>query len=458
VEAAACTEPASAGPVYSRRQPELGTLYRVVRENLRTLYAAAQDGFAGAALPPFVRQEFEGYLDCGLLSRGFAHLQCEDCHAHLLVAFSCKSRSFCPACMGRRMAQTAANLLDHVLPPTPLRQFVLTVPFELRQRLAYDGKLLSAVGRIFVDSVLGFYRRRMRAEAVTDGRSGSVTVVQRCNSDLKLNPHWHGLFVDGVYVKQADGQPVFHPLPRLCTEEVGDLMQVVRARILSHLARRGIIEAGDDLTVLDDGFAEREPALAQLAAASVAGLAPAGPELRRRPAPVALRGHPGVEITAPLSVTEMGFSLHAATRAGADDARGREALCKYILRPPLSQERLHLLPDGLVRIELRKPYRDGTYAVDMDPLSLLCRLATSIPPPRRHTVHYGGVLAPASKLRPKVVPPPAPMPAGQEVPATSRPPTHRSIYRPWCELLKRTFAEDVEKCAKCRGDSPRAGA
>jgi hypothetical protein len=91
----------------------------------------------------------------------------------------------------------------------------------------------------------------------------------------------------------------------------------------------------------------------------------------------------------------------------------------------------------------------------MDPLSLLCRLATSIPPPRRHTVHYGGVLAPASKLRPKVVPPPAPMPAGQEVPATSRPPSHRSIYRPWCELLKRTFAEDVEKCAKCRGDSPR---
>jgi hypothetical protein len=63
----------------------------------------------------------------------------------------------------------------------------------------------------------------------------------------------------------------------------------------------------------------------------------------------------------------MGFSLHAATRAGAKDARGREALCKYVLRPPMSQERLHLLPDGMVRIKLRKPYRDGTYAVDMDP-------------------------------------------------------------------------------------------
>ena len=99
-----------------------------------------------------------------------------------------------------------------------------------------------------MDSVLGFYRRRIRAEGVTDGRSGSVTVVQRCNSDLKLNPHWRGLFADGVYVKQTDGRPVFHPLSRLCTEEVGDLMQVVRARILSHLARRGVIEAGEDLT------------------------------------------------------------------------------------------------------------------------------------------------------------------------------------------------------------------
>jgi hypothetical protein len=63
----------------------------------------------------------------------------------------------------------------------------------LRQRLAYDGKPLSAVERIFVDSVLGFYRRRMRAEGVTDGRSGSVTVVQRCNSDLKLNIHYRVL-------------------------------------------------------------------------------------------------------------------------------------------------------------------------------------------------------------------------------------------------------------------------
>ena len=91
--------------------------------------------------------------------------------------------------MGRRMCQTAANLIDHVLPVAPLRQWVLTVPYELRLRLAYDGTLLGGVSRIFVSSVLGWHRRRMREEGAQKGRSGAVTVVQRTSSDLKLNPH-----------------------------------------------------------------------------------------------------------------------------------------------------------------------------------------------------------------------------------------------------------------------------
>jgi hypothetical protein len=74
--------------------------------------------------------------------------------------------------------------------------------------------------------------------------------------------------------------------------------------------------------------------------------------------------------------------LHAATRAGALGPSGREALLRYVLRSPVAQERVEQRPDGLVRITLKKAYTDGTIAVDMDPLSLLCRLATSVPPPR----------------------------------------------------------------------------
>ena len=81
--------------------------------------------------------ELAGYVDCGLLGRGFAHHLCEGCGRTRLVAFTCAGRGFCPTCTGRRMNQTTDNLLAHVLPPQPLRQWVLTLPFELRAPLAY---------------------------------------------------------------------------------------------------------------------------------------------------------------------------------------------------------------------------------------------------------------------------------------------------------------------------------
>jgi Transposase zinc-binding domain len=139
-------------------------------------------------LPGFVREEFGAYLDCGQLHRGFALMACPGCPERHLVAFSCKRRGFCPSCLGRRMAQTTANLLDHVLPQTPLRQWVFTVPHVLRTRLAYDRVLLARVGRLFVATVLGFYRRRLGDLRVHQGRgqSGAVTVVQRTSADLKL--------------------------------------------------------------------------------------------------------------------------------------------------------------------------------------------------------------------------------------------------------------------------------
>jgi Putative transposase len=170
------------------------------------------------------------------------------------------------------------------------------------------------------------------------------------------------------------------------------------------------------------------------------------------------QGRARAQMSQSLSVREAGFSLHAATRAGAADERGREALLKYILRPPLSTERLLPGLDGLVRIALKKPFSDGTVAVDLDPLSLLCRLVALVPAPRFHTVRYSGVLAAASKWRRFIVP--KPVPTGATTPASTgdqqscAPPPEcvdGSRYRPWAQLLKRTFGIDVENCPRCGG-------
>ena len=72
-------------------------------------------------LPGYVRQEFDEYLKCGRPEHGFLRVQCDTCLAEHLVAFSCKRRGFCPGCGARRMAESAALLVNEVLPHESMR-------------------------------------------------------------------------------------------------------------------------------------------------------------------------------------------------------------------------------------------------------------------------------------------------------------------------------------------------
>jgi ribosomal protein S27E len=105
-------------------------LYRLVKEHGAEFLRHARDSYDGP-LPRYVEDELRGYVRCGDFSRGFVHLRCRQCAHDLLVAFSCASRALCPSCAGRRMAAQAAHLVDRILPAVPLRQFVLSFPFEL---------------------------------------------------------------------------------------------------------------------------------------------------------------------------------------------------------------------------------------------------------------------------------------------------------------------------------------
>jgi Putative transposase len=131
----------------------------------------------------------------------------------------------------------------------------------------------------------------LAAHGVASGQSGAITVVQRVSSDLRLNPHYHALLLDGVFAEANNGTLCFHALPSLSSGDVAGVMQAICMRVLRFLARTGIIDDTRELAVLDAEFVEREPALAALASASVSGLAPAGPERRER-APLALGGKP----------------------------------------------------------------------------------------------------------------------------------------------------------------------
>jgi hypothetical protein len=100
----------------------------------------------------------------------------------------------------------------------------------------------------------------------------------------------------------------------------------------------------------------------------------------------------------------------------------------------------------MVRIVLKRPFPDGTVTVEMDPLSLLCRLAASVPPPRHHRQVRRRARG-ASEWRSRIVPP------SDDALAPERPgkKKRRRRYRTWAELLARTFGLDSLACPVCRG-------
>ncbi|MBW1757845.1 MAG: transposase [Deltaproteobacteria bacterium] len=433
---------------YVRRTPERGVLHRVVCEHLQTFLWELDRHHEERGAPLFVKREFQRFVRCGVLAHGFARFRCGACGTDRLVAFSCKGRGFCPSCGGRRMTERAAHLIDHVLPRAPVRQWVLSLPFELRYRLAWDHKLCRAVLAVYTRALLGFYRKRAKASGYRDGRTGTVTVIQRFGGALNLNVHFHTLAVDGVFVREPDGSLSFAAAKAPTDDEVEALLGVIRKRVLRLLVRRGLLceEGGESSHEME------APPLHALYAASVRQRVAMG---RRAGATVLRLGDAPTITAAPPKRRRQarlgGFDLHANTCVRARNRPKLERLCRYLLRPPVAEDRLSFAPDGRVLVRLKTPWRDGTSHIALEPQELLEKLAALIPRPYTNLIVYHGVLAPNARWRGKVVG----FGTGAkttEGPASSASPTvARPCNRTWAELMRRGLEIDVLECPDCGG-------
>ena len=183
---ASSTAPALPGdaPTYERHRRSRPPLYALVDEHFPRFLERLEA--EGVSLPHFVKEEFDAYLKCGRLEYGFLRVKCDACRYEKLVAFSCKRRGFCTSCGARRMAETAAHLVEHVLPEQPIRQWVLSFPYPLRFLFATRPAMLTQVLGIVYRAIATFLVRRAGLRVGAGARTGAVTLIQRFGSALNL--------------------------------------------------------------------------------------------------------------------------------------------------------------------------------------------------------------------------------------------------------------------------------
>jgi hypothetical protein len=191
---------------------------------------------------------------------------------------------------------------------------------------------------------------------------------------------------------------------------------------------------------------------------------------------------PWITSRAPCHAHLEGFDLHANLTVREDDRDGLERLCRYVLRPPVAQDRLQLTPDGRVLVTLKGEWTDGTTHLLFEPVEFLEKLAALTPRPWINLLVYHGVLAPHARWRQRAVShegassrassePIARTPASPDrAPETGpvgvrRDPTdawhpseptgpsraHKPRHWTWANLMRRAFDLDVLACPRCGG-------
>jgi hypothetical protein len=351
------------------------------------------------------------------------------------------------------MAQTAAHLVERVIPWVPTRQWVVSVPIQLRYWMASSQDLTAMVHTIIRTTIGQYYVNK----AVTRGferanmQPGSVTFIQRFGSAINLNLHFHCVFLEGVYIDRTEAGLT----PRFVTGEpptdadIAAVITKISHRVMRKLCQLGYLEAGLDATVATDYDPLRDdaPELARTMAASVqqriAFGERTGQQVRRIGAGFGSEGERPL-LSGALCASVHGFSLHANTQVPAHRRDQLERLIRYTARGAVSLERLEQDANGDLVYTFTHPWSDGTTGIRLSPVELLEKLAALVPLPRVHLVRYGGCLASHSHLRGAIIPTPRQQGIDEEATDTGSP------RWTWARLLKRVFALDMARCPWCQ--------
>jgi len=372
------------------------------------------------------------------------------------------------------MSDTAVHLEQEVLPEVPVRHWVCTWPWGVRAVLGFDRGLCREATRVFIGELSRSLRHRAKQllglESIKHALTGAIAVVQRTDGALRLNVHLHVLALDGVYLRDESGGLEFHALPTPSRAEVEEVARRTAKRLHRVFQKVGRLSPWDEPELSEDEhpFTIEQPGLFACYQAAALGVGVTG-ERAGQPTLRLLAGEGKAGTANDTEVREepvaeaLGVDVYAKQLVDGRDRAQLERLCRYVMRPPLSQERLEWRSDGRLLLTLKNIWRDGTRALVLEPFDLVARLCAAIPPPGFHLVRYFGVLSSHSSDRHLVVPKRAEPERFVAEPASGdqlalgfddagRDDALRATRRSrWGWLLRHVFRADVEKCSRCGG-------
>ena len=315
--------PKKSQAIYRPRKPEKTPLFQVVKKHFSTWHK--QRAKCDNPVPNYVSKAFHKYLECGILAKGFAYAHCSDCNKNFFIALSCKGRGICPSCNTRSMVETAAHLVDNVLPRLSFRQFVISFPMRIRHYLKTH-TILQAILKIVIDEI----RKCLIAcsPLVCKPQIGAISFIQHFGNTLNYHPHFHIIAADGIFCDSDDLQ--FHEA-LLTQDDITDTQERIQKRVLRYFCRRG--------------FFDKE------------------------------------ELEKMLSYENSGFSLDAKVKIDAWDKDGLERLIRYCARPAFKSENIRL-NGPWVHYRLPKQCHTGKTFVQLEPVEFIDRISHFIPYPR----------------------------------------------------------------------------
>jgi hypothetical protein len=185
--------PACARP-YLPRRPQASPLYRLLADHFAALERVHEERFepTHGPLRRAARQAVGRLLDCGLLEHGFARVRCATCRAEFLVAFRCKGRHFCPSCHARRLAEWSLWLEEHqaaAMLSWPHSGFGAYLGPSIEERAGVLRVARYSARAPVAESRLRYDAERAEVELVSDRNHGPYAGVHRFSA-LEFIARW----------------------------------------------------------------------------------------------------------------------------------------------------------------------------------------------------------------------------------------------------------------------------